>query len=193
MFSVQLSIYHSGTLIEIHPQTHIPRSFWLFSRMMGMWMYVPRPLCYIPYFFVKSPSCLSCELQRSPGSDWKFMQHVILSNVMCFHGLLGGLQKADWGITRKHIIEGVIDVCTFFFAVQFTKSHKIRAAGAPYSLLRAVKNPVVDHLPGGCRRIGLSPCAFFPLGSFESLWFTANYVETFILFVMKLCLRRQGA
>eukprot|EP00667_Euglena_gracilis_P020003 EG_transcript_21530 len=64
----------SGTLIEIHPQTHIPRSFWLFSRMM----------------------------------------------------------------------------------VQFTKSHKIRAAGAPYSLLRAVKNPVVDHLPGGCRRIGTS-------------------------------------
>jgi len=35
----------------------------------------------------------------------------------------------------------------------------IRAADGPQKLLKVIKNPVIDHLPPGCRKIGTSVAA----------------------------------
>jgi rRNA small subunit pseudouridine methyltransferase Nep1 len=73
LLQVYLRTRH-GTLIEMHPQTRVPRSFWLFSKMM----------------------------------------------------------------------------------VQLMKSLKVRAVGAPFSLMRTIRNPITDHLPAGRKKYGTS-------------------------------------
>lgn len=50
----------------------------------------------------------------------------------------------------------VNDVFHCSFSVQLLHKLSVRAADGPQKLLRMIKNPVSDHLPPGCPRIGTS-------------------------------------
>ena len=44
----------------------------------------------------------------------------------------------------------------FSFTVQLLHKFSIRASDGPMKLLKVIRNPVTDHLPVGCRKIGTS-------------------------------------
>lgn len=91
-----------NALIEINPQTRIPRTFPRFCGLMGK---LHRHLCG---FFI----CL-----------------LIMSETYLF---------------------------LFAILVQLLHKLSVRAADGPQKLLRMIKNPVTNHLPPGCPRIGTS-------------------------------------
>lgn len=85
-----------NVLIEVNPQTRIPRTFKRFCGLMG------------------------AARSGVPGAD--------------------AAMRADDGT----------------MAVQLLHKLSIRASDGPQRLLRVIRNPVTDHLPVGCRKIGLS-------------------------------------
>lgn len=44
----------------------------------------------------------------------------------------------------------------FYPPVQLLHKYSVRASDGPMKLLKVIKNPVTDHLPVGCRKIGMS-------------------------------------
>lgn len=46
----------------------------------------------------------------------------------------------------------------FFFSTSVQLLHKfsVRATDSPMKLLKVIRNPITDHLPVGCRKLGTS-------------------------------------
>lgn len=44
----------------------------------------------------------------------------------------------------------------FVFSVQLLHKFSVRASDGPMKLLKIIKNPITDHLPVGCKKLGMS-------------------------------------
>lgn len=106
-----------NALIEINPQTRIPRTFTRFCGLMGK----------LPLF-----NSFSVKFIHSK-SNFYIHTHCLNYYLVLIMSFI---------------------VCSL--SVQLLHKLSVRAADGPQKLLRMIKNPVSDHLPPGCPRIGTS-------------------------------------
>lgn len=73
-----------------------------------------------------------------------------------FCGLMGKLHRHLCGLFICLLIMSETYLFLFAILVQLLHKLSVRAADGPQKLLRMIKNPVTNHLPPGCPRIGTS-------------------------------------
>lgn len=121
---------------------------------------------------------VACDLLCSffPAHKNHFWKTCTVSNfrttlVLCSH--LGDSKKRRWNLNGKHPItfqalqtkgEGILP---FQGAESKGERRSKVLTGAPFSLMRTIRNPITDHLPAGRKKYGALSAGFYGVSGFE--------------------------